>query len=403
MPAGRRRGDPPAHPRAAGRGRALGLGSHRHPRPVAAAHLAPPEAARRGRARRAPPGGRLGVLPPRRPAASAPRILRPAARRASTAPTSSSPTTARGSPRCASSAPRRRRPSSPGSRRNGTGIRSLHAPEDGGRGGGARGARRDGRSAPPRSRHRHRPHAAAPRARAPRGPSGSMPATPCSRSRAPTSSRPASTASSCARATSTRRRCRATPSTSWSSTRCCTISTIRPGRCARRRGSSSPGGRLLVVDFAPHGLEFLREEPGPSPPRLRREQVAGWLAEAGLDCTLTRDLAPPKSGEDAAHRLAVARPGPPRSSPIGPWLDPNRRSPDEPAAFRPSRHGARPIRVSFEFFPPKTPEMEATLWASIERLAPLEPAVRLGHLRRRRLDPRAHPRHRRAPRRETPL
>src|SRR4051812_31571551 len=43
------------------------------------------------------------------------------------------------------------------------------------------------------------------------------------------------------------------------------------------------------------------------------------------------------------------------------------------SAFRPSRHGARRIRVSFEFFPPKTPEMEATLWASVERLAPLDP------------------------------
>ena len=43
------------------------------------------------------------------------------------------------------------------------------------------------------------------------------------------------------------------------------------------------------------------------------------------------------------------------------------------SAFRPSRHGARRIRVSFEFFPPKTPEMEGTLWASVERLAPLEP------------------------------
>jgi methylenetetrahydrofolate reductase (NADPH) len=45
-----------------------------------------------------------------------------------------------------------------------------------------------------------------------------------------------------------------------------------------------------------------------------------------------------------------------------------------PMAFRPSRHGARPARVSFEFFPPRTAEMEANLWASIERLAPLGPA-----------------------------
>ncbi|MEX0852191.1 MAG: methylenetetrahydrofolate reductase [NAD(P)H] [Bauldia sp.] len=32
------------------------------------------------------------------------------------------------------------------------------------------------------------------------------------------------------------------------------------------------------------------------------------------------------------------------------------------------------ISVSFEFFPPKTPEMEETLWRSIGRLAPLSPA-----------------------------
>lgn len=39
-----------------------------------------------------------------------------------------------------------------------------------------------------------------------------------------------------------------------------------------------------------------------------------------------------------------------------------------------SESRARPaIDVSFEFFPPKTEEMERTLWASIERLAPLSP------------------------------
>ena len=34
---------------------------------------------------------------------------------------------------------------------------------------------------------------------------------------------------------------------------------------------------------------------------------------------------------------------------------------------------AEPIRVSFEFFPPGDAAMEATLWASLERLAPLAP------------------------------
>ncbi len=45
-----------------------------------------------------------------------------------------------------------------------------------------------------------------------------------------------------------------------------------------------------------------------------------------------------------------------------------------PTSFRASRESHRPIRVSFEFFPPKTEEMEATLWSSIERLAPLGPS-----------------------------
>ena len=36
--------------------------------------------------------------------------------------------------------------------------------------------------------------------------------------------------------------------------------------------------------------------------------------------------------------------------------------------------GKTPPRVSFEFFPPKTPEMEESLWAAIRRLAPLNPA-----------------------------
>jgi methylenetetrahydrofolate reductase (NADPH) len=48
-------------------------------------------------------------------------------------------------------------------------------------------------------------------------------------------------------------------------------------------------------------------------------------------------------------------------------------------AFPPTRasrfqHPDRRIRVSFEFFPPKTEEMEQTLWEAIARLAPLAPS-----------------------------
>src|SRR5471030_487793 len=42
------------------------------------------------------------------------------------------------------------------------------------------------------------------------------------------------------------------------------------------------------------------------------------------------------------------------------------------APIRLSRTRA-PVRVSFEFFPPKTEEMEKTLWEAIGRLEPLQP------------------------------
>ena len=41
--------------------------------------------------------------------------------------------------------------------------------------------------------------------------------------------------------------------------------------------------------------------------------------------------------------------------------------------LRPSRAGSAPIRVSFEFFPPKSTEMEDALWQSVQRLEPLRP------------------------------
>ena len=40
----------------------------------------------------------------------------------------------------------------------------------------------------------------------------------------------------------------------------------------------------------------------------------------------------------------------------------------------PARDGAAPPAISFEFFPPKTPALEAQLWACIGRLAVLRPA-----------------------------
>ena len=61
----------------------------------------------------------------------------------------------------------------------------------------------------------------------------------------------------------------------------------------------APGGRMLIVDFAPHGLEFLREKQAHRRLGFSHEQIEDWLEEAGLDCTLTRDLPPPQGTRDA--------------------------------------------------------------------------------------------------------
>jgi ArsR family transcriptional regulator len=60
----------------------------------------------------------------------------------------------------------------------------------------------------------------------------------------------------------------------------------------------APGGRILVVDFAPHRLEFLRETQAHRRLGFATDQVASWFGEAGLDCTLTKNIAPPSRGED---------------------------------------------------------------------------------------------------------
>ncbi len=45
-----------------------------------------------------------------------------------------------------------------------------------------------------------------------------------------------------------------------------------------------------------------------------------------------------------------------------------------PAGPDATESGSAPVRVSFEFFPPKTEKMEETLWRSVEKLAPLAPS-----------------------------
>ncbi|MFN3687677.1 ArsR/SmtB family transcription factor [Salinarimonas sp.] len=61
----------------------------------------------------------------------------------------------------------------------------------------------------------------------------------------------------------------------------------------------APGGRLLVVDFAPHELEFLREAHAHRRLGFSRDQVAGWLEQAGVPCADYREVAAPAGARDA--------------------------------------------------------------------------------------------------------
>jgi ubiquinone/menaquinone biosynthesis C-methylase UbiE/DNA-binding transcriptional ArsR family regulator len=67
-----------------------------------------------------------------------------------------------------------------------------------------------------------------------------------------------------------------------------------------------PGGRLLVIDFAPHDLEFLRDEHAHRRLGFAAETVTQWLEAAGLDPVRQQTLAPGPEGKIAVS-LWLAR------------------------------------------------------------------------------------------------
>ncbi len=82
----------------------------------------------------------------------------------------------------------------------------------------------------------------------------------------------------------------------------------------------APGGRLLIVDFAPHELEFLREEHQHRRLGFADEEIAAWAAASGLEVRRTRHM--PPEGCAKGHKLTVslwllARPGETRRKPKG--------------------------------------------------------------------------------------
>lgn len=68
-----------------------------------------------------------------------------------------------------------------------------------------------------------------------------------------------------------------------------------------------PGGRLVIVDFAPHGIDALRSEHHHARLGFSHAIMDGWLKAAGLEVVKVRDLKPEKSDEGLTVTIWLAR------------------------------------------------------------------------------------------------
>jgi ubiquinone/menaquinone biosynthesis C-methylase UbiE len=69
----------------------------------------------------------------------------------------------------------------------------------------------------------------------------------------------------------------------------------------------APGGRLLVIDFAPHEQEFLREQFAHRRLGFTPETVTQWVSAAGLEPVMHKSLKPePGSKDKTDEKIAVS-------------------------------------------------------------------------------------------------
>lgn len=77
-----------------------------------------------------------------------------------------------------------------------------------------------------------------------------------------------------------------------------------PGGAIKEAASAlAVGGRLLIVDFAPHTLDFLQSEHAHRWLGLSDAQVSEWLRQAGLRSVSKKQLEP---AGDAENMLTVS-------------------------------------------------------------------------------------------------
>ena len=58
-----------------------------------------------------------------------------------------------------------------------------------------------------------------------------------------------------------------------------------------------PGGRLVIIDLAPHNLEYLRDEHAHVRLGFSHQIMSDWVRKAGLDIEQVVDLHPGQQGE----------------------------------------------------------------------------------------------------------
>ena len=152
----------------------------------------------------------------------------------------------------------------------------------------------------------------------------------------------------------------------------------------------APGGRVAVVDFAPHEREGAARAAPARAPRFSDGAMAGLLERAGFSPAASEAL----GGEltvriwtgEARTQGHQARRHQARRSQARCHQEGSSMNVHSPLAALDPAHEARTahdtplfaglpgdVTASFEFFPPKTDKMEEKLWEAVQELKPLAP------------------------------